>query len=216
LKHAQHWGYTIQYQGRRLVISVKHQPEKLKLKYLTVAIDAGHGGTNLGACGLRSKLCESVLNLAIAQKLKAELEAKGATVIMTRDRDTLIGNNDRILNLRKSKPDLLISIHNNSAADSVKVKGTSTYYKHLGFRPLSQAVLKRVLELGVDEYGNVGRFNFALNSPTDYPNVLVEGLFLSQPDDEAKIIDPDFQQDLIQKIRKGVEDWLKVIRKSGE
>jgi N-acetylmuramoyl-L-alanine amidase len=216
LKHAQHWGYSVQYQGRRLVVSIKHQPPALKLKYLTVAIDAGHGGSNLGACGLRSKVCESVLNLAIAQKLKAELEAKGATVLMTRDRDTLIGNNDRILNLRKAKPDLLISIHNNSAADSVKIKGTSTYYKHLGFRPLSQAILKRVLELGVDEYGNVGRFNFALNSPTDYPNVLVEGLFLSQPDDEAKIIDPDFQQDLVTKITKGIEDWLKMIRKSGE
>ncbi len=214
LKHAQHWGYNIQYQGRRLIISIKHQPQKLKLKYLTVAIDAGHGGTNLGACGLRSKICESVLNLAIAQKLKTQLEDKGATVIMTRDRDTLIGNNDRILNLRKAKPDLLISIHNNSAADTVKIKGTSTYYKHLGFRPLSQAILKRVLELDVDEYGNVGRFNFTLNSPTDYPNVLVEGLFLSQPDDEAKIIDPDFQQDLVSKITKGVEDWLKVIRKN--
>jgi N-acetylmuramoyl-L-alanine amidase len=81
---------------------------------------------------------------------------------------------------------------------------------------LSQAILKRVLGLGVDEYGNVGRFNFALNSPTDYPNVLVEGLFLSQPDDEAKIIDPDFQQDLVTKITKGIEDWLKMIRKSGE
>ena len=214
LKHQNHWGYAIGYQGRRLVISIKHQPEKLKLKYLTVAIDAGHGGTNLGACGLRTSLCEKVLNLLIAQKLKAELEDRGATVIMTREKDTLLNNSDRILWLRQQKPDILVSIHNNASADTVKIKGTSTYYKHLGFRPLSQSVLKRMLELGLDEYGNIGRFNFALNSPTEYVNVLIEGAFLSHPEDEAKLNQPQFQQLMAEKIVKGIKDWLKMIRKA--
>ncbi len=214
LKHQQHWGYAIYYQGRRLVIEVRHQPENLKLKHLTIAIDAGHGGTNLGACGLRTNLCEKELNLMIAQKLKAELEDRGATVIMTRTKDTLFNNSDRILWLRQQKPDILVSIHNNASADTVKIKGTSTYYKHLGFRPLSQKILKRLLELGLDEYGNIGRFNFALNSPTEYVNVLVEGAFLSQPQDEAKLIQPAFQQQMAEKITKGIEDWLKAIRKS--
>ncbi len=213
LKHQQHWGYSIGYQGRRLIISVNQQPKKLKLKYLTVAIDAGHGGTNLGACGLKTKLCENVLNLAIAKNLKAELENKGARVIMTREKDTLFNNSDRILWLRQQKPDILVSIHNNASADTIKTKGTSTYYKHLGFRPLSQSILKRMLELGLDEYGNVGRFNFALNSPTEYVNVLVEGAFLSHAEDEAKLNQPQFQQQMAEKIAKGIEDWLKAIRR---
>jgi N-acetylmuramoyl-L-alanine amidase len=84
LHHGQHWGYAIGYEGRRLVVRVSHQPEKLKLNSLTIAIDAGHGGTNLGAVGLRSKQLEKDLNLSIALHLKRELERKGATVLMTR------------------------------------------------------------------------------------------------------------------------------------
>ncbi|NBB20159.1 N-acetylmuramoyl-L-alanine amidase [Runella sp. CRIBMP] len=213
LRHAQHWGYAIGYEGRRLVIRVMHQPEKLRLRDLTIAIDAGHGGSNLGARGLRSKQYEKDFNLSIARHLQKELERKGATVLMTRSNDSLINNTDRVLSLRKLKPDLLISIHNNAAGDTTKTKGTSTYYKHLGYRPLSQAILERLLETGLTEYGNVGRFNFALNSPTEYPNVLVEGLFLSHPDDEALILEDAYRKKMAKQIRKGVADWLKQVRK---
>jgi N-acetylmuramoyl-L-alanine amidase len=214
LNHPQHWGYAIGYEGRRLVVRVNHQPEKLKLKYLTIAIDAGHGGSNLGAQGLRSKILEKDLNLSIALYLKRELERKGVHVLMTRTTDTLFNNADRVLNLRKQKPDLLISIHNNAAGDTTKIRGTSTYYKHLGFRSLSQVVLGRLLDLGLAEYGNVGRFNFALNSPTEYPNVLVEGAFMSHPADEALLLQDDFRKKMAKQIRKGVNDWLKQVKRN--
>ncbi len=47
----------------------------------------------------------------------------------------------------------------------------------LVFRDLSHDIYKRMLELGLKEYGNVGSFNFMLNSPIEYPNALVETLF---------------------------------------
>jgi N-acetylmuramoyl-L-alanine amidase len=213
LKNPQHWGYAIGYQGRRLVLKVTRQPQKLKLRYLTVALDPGHGGTNLGAQGLRSKIYEKDLNLSIVRKLKAHLEKAGARVILTRSSDTLIGNNDRVLVMRNTPPDVLVSIHNNAAGDTVKVKGTSTYYKHLGYRPLSTAILSRLLALGVEEYGNIGRFNFTLNSPTEYPNVLVEGLFMSQADDEKKLLNEQFQDEMAQKIVLGLKDWLKTVQR---
>ena len=213
LRHSQHWGYRVGYEGRRLVISVKHQPEKLKLKTLTIAIDAGHGGTNLGARGLRSKQWEKDLNLSIALHLQRELERKGVKVLMSRTNDTLFNNNDRVLRFRTQKPDLLVSIHNNAAGDTTKTRGTSTYYKHLGYRSLSQTILKRLLDMELAEYGNVGRFNFALNSPTEYPNVLVEGAFMSHPADEVLLINDDFRKKMAKQIRKGIEDWLKKVRK---
>jgi N-acetylmuramoyl-L-alanine amidase len=214
LHHGQHWGYAIGYEGRRLVVRVRHQPEKLKLNSLTIAIDAGHGGTNLGAVALRSKQLEKDLNLNIALHLKRELERKGATVLMTRTTDTLFNNSDRVIYFRKLKPDLLISIHNNAAGDTTKTRGTSTYYKHLGYRPLSQAVLERLLDMGLAEYGNVGRFNFALNSPIEYPNILVEGAFMSHPADEALLLQDDFRKKMAKQIRKGVNDWLKQVKQN--
>ncbi|MEO7766833.1 MAG: AMIN domain-containing protein, partial [Ferruginibacter sp.] len=41
LKHSQHWGHQLYYSGNSLVIKVKHQPENLALKNLTIAVDAG-------------------------------------------------------------------------------------------------------------------------------------------------------------------------------
>jgi N-acetylmuramoyl-L-alanine amidase len=46
LRHQQHWGYSIYYEGKKLVIRIKRQPELLDLQHMKIAIDAGHGGEN--------------------------------------------------------------------------------------------------------------------------------------------------------------------------
>ncbi|HWB92037.1 MAG TPA: AMIN domain-containing protein, partial [Puia sp.] len=53
LKHRQHWGYALSYDstGRHLVIRIRRQPAVLDIRKLRIAIDAGHGGDNLGAHG---------------------------------------------------------------------------------------------------------------------------------------------------------------------
>ncbi|HRQ49792.1 MAG TPA: N-acetylmuramoyl-L-alanine amidase, partial [Agriterribacter sp.] len=117
----------------------------------------------------------------------------------------------RVEMLRSANPHLLVSIHLN-ASGSIVVKGTSTYYRYIGFRSLSQAILRRMLELGLDEAGNVGGFNFSLNGPTDYPNCLVEVAFLSNPEDEKRILDPRFHNAVAKKIYKGIKDWLKEMK----
>ncbi len=207
LKHAQHWGHFIYYKGNTLVIKIKHQPEKLSLSHLTIAVDAGHGGSNSGAAGPTGVL-EKNLTLPVALKLQQSLLKEGAKVIMTRTTEKLVDNKDRILFYRDSMPDLLISIHLNSAADPIHVSGTSTYYRYIGFRNLSHAIYKRMLELGLKEYGNTGSFNFMLNSPIEYPNALVETVFLSNPEDEMRILDEGFQQQIADKIILGIKDFL--------
>ena len=207
LNHAQHWGHQIYYAGNSLIIKVKHQPETLSLQQLTIAIDAGHGGTNMGAVG-PTGVTEKELTLAVALRLQKTLEAEGARVIMTRREEQFFDNKERILFYRDSLPDLLISFHLNSSEDPIRVSGTSTYYRYVGFRNLSDAIYKRMLELGLKEYGNIGSFNFMLNSPIEYPNALVEGLFLSNPEEEMKILDPLFQQQVVDKIVTGVKDFL--------
>ena len=130
---------------------------------------------------------------------------------MTRDSDTTFDNKDRILFLQQQQPDLLISLHFNSSANQ-QVRGVSTYYKHIGFRPLTQFVLTRMLELNLNEFGNIGHFNFALNAPTDFPNCLVEIAFLSNEEDERRIVNPAFKTSVAQKIYAGVNDWLKSLK----
>jgi N-acetylmuramoyl-L-alanine amidase len=66
-----------------------------------------------------------------------------------------------------------------------------------------------MLELGLKDYGNTGSFNFMLNSPTEYPNALVEMLFISNPEEEDLILRESFQQEIADKIVEGLKDFLK-------
>lgn len=211
LKHRQHWGHQIYYRGNTLVIKIKQQPKDLSLKNLTIAVDAGHGGSNTGAGGPTGS-SEKMLALAVSLKLQKALQAAGAKVIMTRTTEKFFDNKQRILFYRDSMPDLLISIHLNSSSDPIRSGGTSTHYRYIGFQPLSVAINKRMQELGLRQYGVVGSFNFMLNSPTEYPNCLVETLFLSNPAEEALMLDENFQEQMAQKILEGMLDFLDDIR----
>ncbi len=214
LKHVQHWGHNLAYDstGRKLVIRIRRQPAIPDIRKLRIAIDAGHGGDNSGASGVTSKILEKNYTLLIAEQLRKTLKTAGVkNIFMTRTTDTSLGMPERIALLKKYDPHLLVSIHLNSASEDT-VQGTSTYYRYIGFRPLSVAIMDRMLSLGLKEFGNVGNFNFALSGPTDYPSALVEVAFLSNPEDEKKILNPKFRKAVAQKIYLGIVDWLKQMK----
>ncbi|MFT3845894.1 MAG: N-acetylmuramoyl-L-alanine amidase [Lacibacter sp.] len=207
LNHQQHWGHSIYYNGNTLMIRVKRQPQNLSLSKLVIAVDAGHGGVNKGAFGLTGVM-EKDMTLLVAKELQQALEAEGATVITTRTKDTTYDNHDRLSFYKERNPDLLLSIHLNSSADPVRIKGVSTYYKYIGHRPLTQTILNEMINIGLQEYGNVGNFNFILNGITECPNALVECLFISNPEDESNVLDPAFRKQMAEAIVKGVKEWL--------
>ncbi len=214
-KHKQIWGYKIGYKGKSLVIRIKKHPKKFAISNFKFIIDAGHGGKNKGALGATG-VQEKEVTLSIAKKLKLLLEKNGAKVSLTRSSDVYTKNTERLDKIAKSGADILISIHANSvgmATNPVRASGTSTYYKHICFRPLSQAIYKRMLELGLKQFGNIGSFNFTLNSPTGIPNVLVETAFISNPLDEMKLVNKTFQKKIAQKIVLGIKDFLRSVKK---
>ena len=210
LRHRQIWGYEIGYNPAGLVIKVRRQPEKLKIKALTFALDAGHGGENLGALG-STGVFEKDINLAVVRELKSILEDRGARVVLTRESDADLTMGDRVRKVVSSGADLLISVHSNSVGLTTNpdnTRGTATFYKHVCYRPLALAIVKQVLKTGVPLFGNVGSFNFSLNAPTELPNVLVEMAFVSNPQDEMMLIDPEFRHRIAQRIVDGVDDFL--------
>ncbi len=212
MNHQQHWGYSIYYVGKKLTVRLKRQPDDLEISKLKIAVDAGHGGSNNGAAGITTNISEKKYTLLFAKELQRELLEENATVFMTRETDISLGMQERTEMLKNQDPDFLISLHlNSSVRDSVN--GVSTYYKHIGFKPLTQFILDRMLELEINEFGNVGNFNFALSAPTDYPNCLVEIAFLSNREDEKKILDPEFHKQVAKKIVAGIKDWLKSCKK---
>lgn len=210
LVHNQAWGYSVYYERNRLVIKIKHQPDILKLNHLTIGLDAGHGGPASGAVG-STGVKEKDINLAVVRKLKSALEKLGAKVVLSREGDDDISTTDRWKIMREYDPDILLSIHCNATGngDPNKIKGTSTYYKHIAYRPLSKIMYDELLSTGLAEFGNVGSFNFTLNAPTEFPNTLLELAFLSNPEDEMHLLDPKFQNTITSRVVSGLQQYLR-------
>jgi N-acetylmuramoyl-L-alanine amidase len=216
LNYAQAWGYDIGYNSNsNLVIRLRRPPVVANpdsaLKGMTIAVDAGHGGDNLGALGSTGVL-ERDVNLSLAYYLKHALEARGASVVLTRVDSNNVSMSDRAQIAVNSGAQLLVSIHCNSigyTTDPESTKGTGTFYRYLGFQPLANIVFDRVIETGLYPFGVTGSFNFYLNSPTQMPNVLVETAFLSNPEDEMKLLDDSFRQEVTEKIAVGLEEFVR-------
>jgi len=182
----------------------------MSLSGITVAVDAGHGGSNEGAVGSTGAL-EKDINLATAQHLRRILEERGARVLMTRLDDTYSNNYDRVQRVIAANVDLLVSIHANSigmASDPEAVRGVSTYYRHPCYRVLAETLLEEVRQTGLRSFGCVGGFNFLLNAPTELPTVLVEQAFMSHPEDEMLLLDDEFRAAIAERIADGLERFL--------
>ncbi len=177
----------------------------------TVVLDPGHGGDEPGAVGPAGTR-EKDVNLAIAVEAKRQLEAQGATVVLTRTADYRITLASRAAIAQALKPTVFISIHHNAAPDGPRpTPGAETYYQiasgdskrlsGLVYEELVAALSAypidwvadldagakyRLRDDGGDYYG-------ILNRTAGVPAVLSEAAFISNPPEEALLADPAFQ-----------------------
>lgn len=92
----------------------------------TIVIDAGHGGHDAGAVGVRGTY-EKDINLKVAKLLAEKLQKeKNVRVILTRDSDEFIPLAQRTEIANEAGADLFISIHCNSSLSS-KHSGLELY-----------------------------------------------------------------------------------------
>lgn len=140
---------------------------------------------------------EKDLNLAIALKLKARLEAAGARVVMTRSDDRDVSLNDRVKIAERQNADLLLSVHNNALPDGrnpMTEHGTSTYW----YQPQSQEMarlLKDGMVKGLGLPDLKARYqNLALCRPSKMQAVLLEVGFMVNPDEFAALENPETQE----------------------
>lgn len=97
-----------------------------KAKSIVVAIDAGHGGKDVGALGANGSQ-EKQVTLAIAKKLAALINSQtGMKAILVRKNDYYVGLRQRMQIARAAKADLFISIHAD-AYPNATVKGASVF-----------------------------------------------------------------------------------------
>lgn len=96
-----------------------------------IVIDPGHGGAQDGASS-PGGLLEKNLALSISKKLKAKLEAElEAKVKLTREGDSRLHLDERVMFANRQRPDLFVSIHANSMPTATQRRvneGIETYF----------------------------------------------------------------------------------------
>jgi N-acetylmuramoyl-L-alanine amidase len=186
-----------------------------------VVLDAGHGGNDPGKVGIDGQL-EKDINLEIVKKLATYLTASDVEVILTRDSDRGLYRADdsrkKIADMRKrcqiieeAKPDLAVSIHQNSYHEEYVSGGQVFYYK-------TSERGKALAELLQERFDFVlGEDNRRLAKPNDNyylllhvkePIVIVECGFLSNKKEAGSLEDEAYQDRLAWTIHMGIMEYL--------
>ena len=178
---------------------------------VTIVLDAGHGGTDPGAIGYNADgsigVKESVANLYITLRVAELLEDCGMDVHLTRSDDIFVDLYDRAKFANNLDADYFVSIHNNASDADKTVEGTMVMYMTSSVRgaKLAKTVLTSVIE--ETNQNNLGMRvgdKLVVIRATAMPAVLVEGGFLTTPDEMERLKDAAFLDTLAAGIAKGV------------
>lgn len=188
---------------------------------ISVVVDAGHGSPDGGAVGF-SKTEEKDINLSIAKKLCEVLEGKGIRVIMTRKEDSGIWDedaktirekkvsdmNNRLEIMKKSKADLFLSIHMNSFSDSV-ANGLRVFYdkNHPEGEEIAKKIQDSICKITGAEGQSIKTADsklFLMKNPP-MPSILIECGFISNPKEEEKLKNDEYQSEIAWAIAESVE-----------
>lgn len=123
-------------------VSKKRSFPVVNKKLPLIVVDAGHGGSDLGAKGYRG-IQEKNVNLAIALRLKDILTSRYKyRVILTRGDDTFIPLPERGKIANDNNADVFVSVHAN-AAPRRAAHGIETYYLGQGHSEEAKATAAR-------------------------------------------------------------------------
>ena len=186
-----------------------------------IVVDAGHGGADPGMIGVGG-LEEKGINLAIAVKVREELESRGFTIVMTREEDVGLYDDSshnkkaqdlqkRISIIQEVKPLLTVSIHQNSYEDS-SVRGPQVfYYKDSPEGEKLAGMLQEKLNTGLEvkrprvEKGNTSYY--LLKRSPGILNIIECG-FLTNPDEAALLQEEAYQRKVARALAEGICEYL--------
>ncbi len=216
LRRGQHlWGYHASYEGNSLVIEMRRPPAVTATNSLqgrTIFLDPGHMPSAPGAIGgLGTE--EMEVNLAIAKCVQKILEKDGAKVILSRQTDTEeVGLAERPKLAWENRADVFVSIHNNTLSPGENpfksAHGFSIFYylpQSLGLARALEKEYKKFLPLP-DEGARYG--NYLVLRMTEMPAILTESAYLSDPAQEADLLNPSFQNKIANAIVGGIRSFF--------
>ena len=173
-----------------------------------IVIDAAHGGRD---AGYRSPtgLTESDLNLAVAQELAQILPAR--EVLLTRSGDEEVSAADRAFLANSSAgARMIVSVHHAAHPTPTACGTSSFYFERLGYQShrgrMAAAYLQRGISqaLGTRDIGEFGR-SFEILRETNIPAVIVEPLYLTNPEELDLASDPYYPATVAEAVAGALE-----------
>lgn len=186
-----------------------------------VVIDAGHGGADPGKVGINGAL-EKDINLEIAKKLQMFLEMADVEVILTRDSDAGLydenASNKKVQDMKRrvsiieeAHPVMTVSIHQNSYHEEYVHGAQAFYYKSSEQSKELAEKIQQALLNGVDsENKRTAKSNdsYYLLKKTSSPIVIVECGFLSNNEEALKLESEYYQEKLAWAIHLGILQYI--------
>lgn len=185
-----------------------------------VVLDAGHGGDDPGKIGING-IYEKDINLAVAKKVKKLLEKEKIDVVMTREKDEMLGGENgettkvgdmkaRVAIVNQEVPYITVSIHQNSYPEE-EISGAQVFYYTHSSEGERAAVLMQNALLEVDpENHRQAKANdtYYLLKRTKGTTIIVECGFLSNTK-EAELLNQEAYQDQIaEAIKAGIMSYM--------
>ncbi len=196
---------------------VKSNRKNTLLNGIRVVIDAGHGKPDMGASAY--EIDEAPLNLQLSLKLKKSLENLGCHVILTRENENDLAENNAVSRKKKDmekriqiindeKNDFFISLHINKF-DNESVKGLHVFYDSSKSFSLELAQsIQNALNQSVKQEKQIKRGDFYLFNHSRISGVLIECGFLSNQNDRENLQSENYQNQIIEAITQGIIDCL--------
>ena len=175
------------------------------LKGLTIVVDAGHGGNDLGTTGTKGT-DEKILTLMTAELLAAKLKAAGADVVMTRDSDTYISLRKRVAISQQSDADAFVSLHYDANPDS-SITGFTTYYTHGNQKSLATSINDGLASTISLRNRGAQPANFLVLRENRKNSILIELGFLSNPSEERILTTEMFREQATHGIYQGLLEY---------
>ena len=201
--HTQH-GATFSHCPKGSYIQLKNLRD---IYHTIVVIDPGHGGMDTGAVNVLGSGApsESDIVLAISQKLLGMFDEPGVLLVPTRTEDVFMQNNARY-RLANRIADYFISIHVNACEVSRQSGGTLTLYGNApgsaGLADTFQGALADAL--GSRNRGTEHSTAFRILNGANVPVIILELLFLSNPEEAALLGDKDTQMLIAQTLAEAI------------
>ena len=186
--------------GCESTVSVKNTLRTFR----TVVIDPGHGGRDLGASS-RWGGAEKNATLETALRLDPKLREAGFHTVLTRHTDTFIELNDRARISNAQVDAIFVSIHYNQT-NSRAIHGAETYYRSSVSRELAERIQRAISTLPGASSRGVKTANYRVLKRNEYPAVLVECGFLSNPTEGRRCATSEYRERLAAAIAGAIID----------